>query len=122
MLLKSIALFGTGALLLTGCSIGLPNPADAEACEKLSAVLTAKIENVATGGLNAPALSESIKTEVLPVAPEGLQPNITRVVDALAADPVAAGEVTAAGSEIAIRCALVGVNLEFPNPADLIAG
>ena len=44
------------------------------------------------------------------------------MVDALAADPVAAGEVTAAGSEIAIRCALVGVNLEFPNPADLIAG
>lgn len=122
MLLKSIALFGTGALLLTGCSIGLPNPEDAEACEKLSEVLTAKIENVATGGLSAAALSESIKSEVLPVAPEGLQANVTRVVDALAADPVAVGEVTAAGSEIAIRCALVGVNLEFPNPADLIAG
>ena len=58
MLLRSIAVFGTGALLLSGCSIGLPNPADAEACEKLSGVLTAKIENVATGGLNAAALSE----------------------------------------------------------------
>lgn len=122
MLTKSIALFASGALLLTGCSIGIPNPADAAACEQMSTVLTEKLESLPTGGFDAAKLSELISTNVLPEAPDGLKTNITKLTDALSVDPLSTTDVAAAGSEIAIRCALVGVNLEFPNPADLLLG
>lgn len=121
--MKQIVLLSTSLLLLTGCSgVSLPDEADAPACEALSTVLTSKLETLPTGGFDALALSSSIVNEVLSVAPEGFQANIQRVTDALAADPISATEVAAAASEIAIRCALVGVNLDFPNPQDLLGG
>ena len=122
MLIKSIALFTSGALLLTGCSIGIPNPDDAAACEQMNTVLVEKLESLPTGGFDATKLLTLIETDVVPVAPEGLQTNLKRLTDALATDPLSTTEVATAGSEIAIRCALVGVNLEFPNPADLLLG
>jgi hypothetical protein len=108
-------------LLLTGCSsLSLPDEADAPACEAISTVLTTKLETLPSGGFDALALSNSITTDVLSVAPESFQANIQRVTDALATDPISATEVAAAASEIAIRCALVGVNLEFPNPQEFL--
>ena len=100
----------------------LPGSEDAEACEKLSTVLAAKLESVPTGGFDAVALSNSISNEVLTVAPDGMKPIINKVIDALVQEPIAASDLTAAASELAIRCALVGVNLEFPNPQDLLVG
>jgi PBP1b-binding outer membrane lipoprotein LpoB len=121
MLLRKLALISTGALILTGCSsLSLPNQADAPACEAMSSVLATKLETLPTGGFDAMALSASITSDVLSVAPEGFQANIQRVSDALLADPISASELAAAASEIAIRCALVGVNLDFPNPAELL--
>ena len=123
MLLRKLAVITTGTLLLTGCSsLSLPDQADAPACEAMSTVLSSKLETLPSGGFDAVALSGSITSEVLSVAPEGFQPNIQRVSDALSEDPISATEVAAAASEIAIRCALVGVNLEFPNPQDLLGG
>jgi hypothetical protein len=123
MLLRNLAIMSAGTLLLTGCSsLSLPDEADAPACEAMSIVLTTKLGTLPSGGFDAVALSNSITTDVLSVAPEGFQANIQRVTDALATDPISATEVAAAASEIAIRCALVGVNLEFPNPADLLGG
>ena len=123
MLLRKLAVITTGTLLLTGCSsLSLPDQADAPACEAMSTVLSSKLETLPSGGFDAVALSGSITSEVLSVAPEGFQPNIQRVSDALLVDPISATEVAAAASEIAIRCALVGVNLEFPNPQDLLGG
>jgi PBP1b-binding outer membrane lipoprotein LpoB len=123
MLLRNLAIISTGTLLLTGCSsLSLPDQADAPACEAMSTVLTTKLETLPSGGFDAFALSSSITNDVLSVAPEGFQENIQRVTDALATDPISATEVAAAASEIAIRCALVGVNLEFPNPQDLLGG
>jgi PBP1b-binding outer membrane lipoprotein LpoB len=121
MLLRKLALISTGALILTGCSsLSLPDQADAPACEAMSSVLATKLETLPTGGFDAMALSASITSDVLSVAPEGFQANIQRVSDALLADPISASELAAAASEIAIRCALVGVNLDFPNPAELL--
>jgi hypothetical protein len=100
----------------------LPDESDATACEALSTVLTTKLETLPSGGFDATALSSAIANDVLSVAPEGFQANIQRVADALATDPISATEVAAAASEIAIRCALVGVNLEFPNPQELLGG
>ena len=94
----------------------------APACEAMSTVLTSKLETLPSGGFDAVALSNSISSDVLSVAPEGFQANIQRVADALATDPISATEVAAAASDVAIRCALVGVNLEFPNPQDLLGG
>ena len=123
MLLRKLAVISAGTILLTGCSsISLPDEADAPACEAMSAVLTSKLETLPNGGFDAVALSNSITSDVLSVAPEGFQDNIQKVADALVTDPISATEVAAAASEIAIRCALVGVNLEFPNPQDLLGG
>jgi PBP1b-binding outer membrane lipoprotein LpoB len=123
MLLRQLALVTTSALLLTGCSsLSLPDEADAPACEALSTVLSTKLETLPSGGFDATSLSSAIANEVLSMAPEGFQANIQRITDALATDPISATEVAAAASEIAIRCALVGVNLEFPNPQELLGG
>ena len=123
MLLRKLALVSAGTLLLTGCSsISLPDQADAPACEAMSSVLATKLETLPTGGFDAVALSNSITSDVLSVAPEGFQANIQKVADALATDPISATEVAAAASEMAIRCALLGVNLEFPNPQELLEG
>ena len=122
-MIKILALISTSLLLLTGCTgLSLPDQADAPACEAMSTVLTTKLETLPSGGFDALALSSSITNDVLSVAPESFQANIQRVTDALATDPISATEVAAAASEIAIRCALVGVNLEFPNPQDLLGG
>jgi PBP1b-binding outer membrane lipoprotein LpoB len=123
MLLRKLAVISTGTLLLTGCSsLSLPDQADAPACEAMSTVLSSKLETLPSGGFDAVALSGSITSEALAIAPEGFQPNIQRVSDALLADPISATEIATAASEIAIRCALVGVNIEFPNPQDLLGG
>jgi PBP1b-binding outer membrane lipoprotein LpoB len=123
MLLRKLALVSAGTLLLTSCSsISLPDQADAPACEAMSSVLATKLETLPTGGFDAVALSNSITSDVLSVAPEGFQANIQKVADTLATDPISATEVAAAASEMAIRCALLGVNLEFPNPQELLGG
>jgi len=123
MLLRKLALVSAGTLLLTSCSsISLPDQADAPACEAMSSVLATRLETLPTGGFDAVALSNSITSDVLSVAPEGFQANIQKVADALATDPISATEVAATASEMAIRCALLGVNLEFPNPQELLGG
>ena len=122
-LIKKLALLSSSALLLTGCTgLSLPDQADAPACEAMSSVLATKLETLPSGGFDSLALSNSITSDVLSVAPEAFQANIQRVADALATDPISATEVAAAASEIAIRCALVGVNLEFPNPQEFLGG
>ena len=122
-MIKKLALLSSSALLLTGCTgLSLPDQADAPACEAMSSVLASKLETLPSGGFDAVALSNSITSDVLSVAPEAFQANIQRVADALATDPISATEVAAAASEIAIRCALVGVNLEFPNPQEFLGG
>jgi hypothetical protein len=121
--IKKLALVSSSMLLLTGCSgLSLPDQADAPACEAMSTVLSSKLETLPSGGFDAAALSGSITSDVFSVAPEGFQPLIQRVSDALLVDPISATEVAGAASEIAIRCALVGVNIEFPNPQDLLGG
>ena len=123
MLLRKLVLVSAGTLLLTGCSsLSLPDQADAPACEAMSSVLATKLETLPSGGFDATALSSAIANDVLSEAPEAFQANIQRVADALATDPISATEVAAAASEIAIRCALVGVNLEFPNPQEFLGG
>ena len=123
MLLRNLAIISAGTLLLTGCSsLSLPDEADAPACEAMSTVLASKLETLPSGGFDAVALSNSITSDVLSVAPEAFQANIQKVADALATDPISATDVAAAASEIAIRCALVGVNLEFPNPQEFLGG
>ena len=123
MLLRKLAVLSAGTLLLTSCSsISLPDQADAPACEAMSSVLATRLETLPTGGFDAVALSNSITSDVLSVAPEGFQANIQKVADALATDPISATEVAATASEMAIRCALLGVNLEFPNPQELLGG
>lgn len=108
------------ALLVTGCSFSLPSEADTEPCKKISEVLSNKVASLPTGGFDAAKLANSIETEVISIAPENLQNLLRRINTAITSDPIAAGDLTAAATEIAMRCALVGVNVEFPNPQDLL--
>lgn len=112
-------MLAAGSMLLTGCS-ALPDQADSAACEQLSTVLADKIANIPSGGIDAAALAISIESDVISIATEGMRPALQKVVDALIADPIDAAGLTKAGSELAIKCALVGVNLELPNPQDLL--
>jgi hypothetical protein len=45
---------------------------------------------------------------------------LEKVNTALVADPIEATDLTTAATEIGVRCALVGVNLEFPSPQDFL--
>lgn len=107
-------------LLVSGCSFSLPSEADAEPCEVLNTVLTDKLESLPTGGFDAGKLATSIGSEVTATAPESFQTILQKVEVALTSDPIEVGDLTAAATEIGMRCALVGVNVEFPNPQDLL--
>jgi hypothetical protein len=120
MNLGKIALVLSSTLVLTGCGFSLPSEADAEPCQQLSTVLTDKLESVPTGGFDAVALAGTIQSEVIAIAPESFQSILEKVNTALTADPIATGDLTAAATEIGVRCALVGVNVEFPNPTDFL--
>jgi hypothetical protein len=107
-------------LLLTGCSFSLPSEADAEPCQQLSTVLSEGLVSLPTGGFDAAALAQTIETDVIAIAPEGFLPLLEKVKTALVADPIEATDLTTAATEIGVRCALVGVNLEFPSPQDFL--
>lgn len=120
MNLGKVALVLSSTLVLTGCGFSLPSEADAEPCQQLSTVLTEKLESLPAGGFDAAALAGTIETDVISIAPESFQTVLVKVNTALTADPVSAGDLTAAATEIGVRCALVGVNLEFPSPQDFL--
>jgi PBP1b-binding outer membrane lipoprotein LpoB len=108
------------ALVLSGCSFSLPSEADKEPCQQLNTVLSDKLSSLATGGFDAALLAVAIQTDVIAIAPESFKPLLEKVNGALIADPIATGDLTAAATEIGMRCALVGVNVDFPDPQDLL--
>jgi PBP1b-binding outer membrane lipoprotein LpoB len=108
------------ALVLSGCSFSLPSEADKEPCQQLNTVLSDKLSSLATGGFDAALLAAAIQTDVIAIAPESFKPVLEKVNGALIADPIATGDLTAAATEIGMRCALVGVNVDFPDPQDLL--
>ena len=115
-----VALVLSSTLVLTGCGFSLPTEADAEPCQQLSTVLSDKLESLPAGGFDAVALASTIQSDVIAIAPEGFQPVLEKVTTALTADPIATGDLTTAATEIGVRCALVGVNIEFPSPTDFL--
>lgn len=115
-----VALVLSSTLVLTGCGFSLPTEADAEPCQQLNTVLSDKLESLPAGGFDAVALASTIQSDVIAIAPEGFQPVLEKVTTALTADPIATGDLTTAATEIGVRCALVGVNIEFPSPTDFL--
>lgn len=120
MNLGKVALVLSSTLVLTGCGLSLPSEADAEPCQQLNTVLSEKLVSLPAGGFDAAALAGTIETDVISIAPESFQTVLVKVNTALTADPIATGDLTAAATEIGVRCALVGVNLEFPSPTDFL--
>jgi hypothetical protein len=120
MNLGKVALVLSSTLVLTGCGFSLPSEADAEPCQQLNTVLSEKLVSLPAGGFDAAALAGTIETDVISIAPESFQTVLVKVNTALTADPIATGDLTAAATEIGVRCALVGVNLEFPSPTDFL--
>jgi hypothetical protein len=120
MNLGKVALVLSSTLVLTGCGFSLPTEADAEPCQQLNTVLSDKLESLPAGGFDAVALASTIQSDVVAIAPEGFQPVLEKVTTALTTDPIATGDLTAAATEIGVRCALVGVNIEFPSPTDFL--
>jgi len=120
MNLGKVALVLSSTLVLTGCGFSLPTEADAEPCQQLNTVLSDKLESLPAGGFDAVALASTIQSDVIAIAPEGFQPVLEKVTTALTADPIATGDLTTAATAIGVRCALVGVNIEFPSPTDFL--
>jgi len=116
-----ISVLATTTLLLTGCSFSLPSEADQAPCEALSAVFTDKVASLPTGGFDVQALASNIENDVTSSAPEDFQALLNKATEALKADPIEAGDLTTAATQIGVRCALVGVNVEFPSVQDLLA-
>jgi len=118
---RSLAVLAASTLLLTGCSFSLPSEADQAPCEALSAVFTDKVASLPTGGFDVQALASNIETQVTSSAPEDFQALLNKATDALKADPIGAGDLTTAATQIGVRCALVGVNVDFPSPEELLS-
>ena len=118
---RPLAVLAASTLLLTGCSFSLPSEADQAPCEALSAVFTDKVESLPTGGFDVQALASNIETKVTSTAPADFQDLLNKATDALKEDPIGAGDLTTAATQIGVRCALVGVNVEFPSLEDLLA-
>ena len=118
---RPLAVLAASTLLLTGCSFSLPSEADQAPCEALSAVFTDKVESLPTGGFDVQALASNIETKVTSTAPADFQDLLNKATDALKEDPIGAGDLTTAATQIGVRCALVGVNVEFPSVEDLSA-
>lgn len=118
---RPLAVFAASTLLLSGCSFSLPSEADQAPCEALSAVFTDKVESLPTGGFDVQALASNIETKVTSTAPADFQDLLNKATDALKEDPIGAGDLTTAATQIGVRCALVGVNVEFPSVEDLLA-
>jgi hypothetical protein len=117
----SISVLAASTLLLTGCSFSLPSEADQAPCEALSAVFTDKLESLPTGGFDVQALVSEVEADVISSAPDDFKELLEKMKVALTSDPIAAGDLTTAATQIGVRCALVGVNVEFPNVEDLLA-
>jgi len=118
---RPLAVLAASTLLLTGCSFSLPSEADQAPCEALSAVFTDKVASLPTGGFDVQALASNIETQVTSSAPEDFQALLNKATDALKADPIGAGDLTTAATQIGVRCALVGVNVDFPSPEELLS-
>jgi hypothetical protein len=116
-----LAVFAASTLLLSGCSFSLPSEADQAPCEALSAVFTDKVASLPSGGFDVQALASNIETQVTSSAPEDFQALLNKATDALKEDPIGAGDLTTAATQIGVRCALVGVNVEFPSVEDLLS-
>ena len=120
MILAKLSLIAGSVLLVSACSFSLPSEADKEPCQQLSNVLSDKLVSLPTGGFDATKLASSIDSDVTSIANEDFKPILEKVNTALTSDPIQAGKLTSAATEIGIRCALVGINIEFPSPQDLL--
>jgi hypothetical protein len=118
--LRLLAVGATSTFLLSGCSFSLPSVADEAPCEKLSAIFSDKAGELADGTLDLQALASSIQLDVISIAPEDFQTLLEKATEALRADPIGSGELTRVATQIGVRCALVGVNVDFPSPEELL--
>jgi hypothetical protein len=87
----------------------------------LSAVFSEKVGELSEGNIDLQALASSIEVDVIAVAPEDFQTLLKKATEALRADPIGAGDLATAATQIGVRCALVGVNVDFPKVQGLLA-
>jgi hypothetical protein len=109
------------SFLLTGCSAIFPErELDVDACTKLSEKLSQPdaLTGAAIGSLAS--VAAELRSEVIPLASEGLAERIEALAAELEATELKASEIVAIGSEIALRCAIVGVTIELPEVSSFL--
>jgi len=118
--LKRLIALSAAVLLLAGCSSLMPEDAgsDAKACQKLAEL--AALDSATFENLTASSLAETLREDVATLAQVGLATRIEALATELEKEPIAAASVAAAASEIAVRCALVGVTFDFSNLRQLL--
>lgn len=118
MKLLSIAI--SSVFLLTGCSAiaGADAEADGKACQELVAITST--DNLSLDMLDTAAIANEIRSKASSVAGEDFGTKITALADALEADPIDAAAITPVATEIALRCAVVGVTFDFSSVTQLL--
>jgi type III secretory pathway lipoprotein EscJ len=107
-------------LLLSGCAVQLPGEAEKSPCNQINKVIEDKALNTPIEDFDPRALADAINSEVRPYAADDLKDLLQRATDGLTAEPVDVSAIASAGTQIGIRCALLGVSVEFPELLSLI--
>jgi hypothetical protein len=118
--MKKIALTLSSVFLLTGCAsvFGGDAEADGLACEQL--VSLTSTENLNLDLLDTANLAAEIRTKASAVAGAEFAPRIDALATELEKDPVSVAAVAPIAGEVALRCAVVGVNFDFTNLTNVL--
>lgn len=118
--MKSLIVLLSSTLILTGCAsiIGGDSEADAKACESL--VSLTSTENLDLSLLDTANLASEIRTSAVPLAGADFATKIESLATELEKDPVDTGVIASIAAELALRCAVVGVNFDFGSVTSLL--
>jgi hypothetical protein len=115
---KVLALSLASVFLLTGCSLLGGEDSDAAACEELALVVSATEVSLET--LSPASIARSLRTQVEPLAGEGLAPRIDALAKAFEGEEIDAAAAGAAASAIGVQCMLNGVMFDFTGIGQLL--
>ena len=118
--MKPLALVLASTLLLTGCAsvLGGDSESDAKACQSLVSLTSP--ENLDLSLLDTANLASEIRTTAVPLAGADFAGKIESLATELENDPVDTGAIAPIAAELALRCAVVGVNFDFGSVTGLL--
>jgi post-segregation antitoxin (ccd killing protein) len=78
------------------------------------------VDSIKIEELSAQSLAQTLRTDVSAAAEEGLRGKVEQLAAELEKQELEPTAIVAIGSEIALRCALVGVSFDFSNLSQIL--